>query len=217
MPQPLTPSSSQEIIPISPPRPLKRKRDEHSTTLPAPSPLVLPPDLSERVSQRLQDQHRVERSQSGASRVKKGDAARQRAETSGMSRSRVTERMMGSLGKSVNPITNSDLYSRTDHFVSAATGHQQSNRGGGSAGQGTYWEVRGAKMAEQAREKVSGRVWSGNGEAEAFVYEGARWVGRRRIKERAPGVGAWTTSAACKKSCDGLMTAGGSMRGHCLS
>lgn len=43
---------------------------------------------------------------------------------------------------------------RTDHFVSAATGHQQSNRGGGSAGAATYWEVRNAKMAEQAREKV---------------------------------------------------------------
>jgi hypothetical protein len=45
---------------------------------------------------------------------------------------------------------------RTDHFVSAATGHQQSNRGGGSAGAATYWEVRNAKMAEQAREQVSG-------------------------------------------------------------
>jgi hypothetical protein len=44
---------------------------------------------------------------------------------------------------------------RTDHFVSSATGHQQSNSGGGSAGQGTYWEVRKAKMAEQAREGVS--------------------------------------------------------------
>lgn len=61
---------------------------------------------------------------------------------------------MSTLGKEVNPITNSDLYSRTDHFVSAATGHQQSNRGGGSAGAGTYWEVRTAKMEEQARQKV---------------------------------------------------------------
>ena len=43
---------------------------------------------------------------------------------------------------------------RTDHFVSAATGHQQSNRGGGSSGAMTYWAVRTAKMEEQAREKV---------------------------------------------------------------
>lgn len=46
------------------------------------------------------------------------------------------------------------LIIRTDHFVSAATGHQQSNRGGGSAGAATYWEVRNAKMAEQNRAKV---------------------------------------------------------------
>lgn len=39
--------------------------------------------------------------------------------------------------------------------MSSATGHQQSNSGGGSAGQGTYWEVRKAKMAEQAREGAS--------------------------------------------------------------
>lgn len=61
---------------------------------------------------------------------------------------------MSTLGRDINPITNSDLYSRTDHFVSAATGHQVSNRGGGSSGAATYWEVRTAKMEEQAREKV---------------------------------------------------------------
>jgi hypothetical protein len=70
---------------------------------------------------------------------------------------------MSTLGKGVNPITNSDLYSRTDHFVCAATGHQQSNRGGGSSGAATYWEVRGAKMIDQAREQVrvdsSSNLW----------------------------------------------------------
>jgi hypothetical protein len=64
------------------------------------------------------------------------------------------ERKMSTLGKDSNPITNSDLYTRTDHFVSAATGHQVSNRGGGSSGAATYWSVRTAKMEEQAREKV---------------------------------------------------------------
>ena len=38
--------------------------------------------------------------------------------------------------------------------MSSATGHQQSNRGGGGAGQATYWETRRAKMADQARAKV---------------------------------------------------------------
>lgn len=62
---------------------------------------------------------------------------------------------MSTLGRDSNPITNSDLYTRTDHFVSVATGHQVSNRGGGSSGAATYWTVRTAKMEEQAREKVS--------------------------------------------------------------
>jgi hypothetical protein len=44
--------------------------------------------------------------------------------------------------------------------VSSATGHQQSNSGGGSAGQATYWEVRKAKMAEQAREQASPILYS---------------------------------------------------------
>lgn len=61
---------------------------------------------------------------------------------------------MSTLGKDSNPITNSDLYTRADHFVSAATGHQVSNRGGGSSGAKTYWEVRTAKMEDQARGKV---------------------------------------------------------------
>lgn len=68
--------------------------------------------------------------------------------------SRLIFGQINTLGKDTNPITNSDLYSRTDHFVSASTGHQQSNRGGGSGGAATYWEVRMAKTADQARGKV---------------------------------------------------------------
>ncbi|KAL7424136.1 hypothetical protein Q5752_001721 [Cryptotrichosporon argae] len=61
--------------------------------------------------------------------------------------------MLNTRGMDINPITNSDLYSLTDHFVSSATGHQQSNRGGGSAGASSYWAVRTAKVEEGAREK----------------------------------------------------------------
>lgn len=90
-----------------------------------------------------------------------------------MSRNQMTQRMVGresrvstdptradvptqlsTRGKELNPITNSDLYSSTDHFVSTSTGHQVSNRGGGSSGKMTYWEVRTAKAEQQAREKV---------------------------------------------------------------
>ena len=113
MPTPLTPSSSQEIVPISPPKNLKRKaHDTKATTLPLPAPVKLDRALEERVAKRIKDQERVERSQTGVSKAKKEDAERQRSEAAGMSRGRVTERMMGSLGRSVNPITNSDLYSR---------------------------------------------------------------------------------------------------------
>jgi hypothetical protein len=111
------------------------------------------------------------RGRKGGEAVKEG-IQQQRERVKGLDRNRVTAVMvsqartrftklkegcdyqMSTLGTGVNPITNSDLYSRTDHFVSAATGHQQSNRGGGSSGAATYWEVRSAKMAAQAREKV---------------------------------------------------------------
>jgi hypothetical protein len=113
MPTPLTPSSSQEIIPISPPKTQKRKaRDEKATTLPLPAPVKLDRALEERVAKRIKDQERVERSQTGASKARKEDAERQRREATNLSRGRVTERMMDSLGTSVNPITNSDLYTR---------------------------------------------------------------------------------------------------------
>nr|XP_018263701.1 uncharacterized protein I303_03573 [Kwoniella dejecticola CBS 10117]OBR85859.1 hypothetical protein I303_03573 [Kwoniella dejecticola CBS 10117] len=77
----------------------------------------------------------------------------QREELSKKSRSEVTQRMLSTRGKDLNPITNSDLYSRTDHFVSCSTGHQQSNRGGGSEGSMTYWQVRSAQVNDQARAK----------------------------------------------------------------
>ncbi|KAG7529769.1 hypothetical protein FFLO_05409 [Filobasidium floriforme] len=40
------------------------------------------------------------------------------------------KKLLESLGREENAITNSDLYSRTQHIISAASGHQVSNRGG---------------------------------------------------------------------------------------
>ncbi|ORX33432.1 BRCT domain-containing protein [Kockovaella imperatae] len=165
MPTPLSPSSSQEIISISPPpeasssRSQKRKFvDPLATTLPRPETFIPRGELKDDIARHIEEQEkridiqngkrRVKREASGSKRVKVEDGVE-------MSRTQVTNRMMATLGKDDNPITNSDLYSRTDHFVSASTGHQQSNRGGGSSGAATYWAVRTAKMEDQAREKKS--------------------------------------------------------------
>ncbi|KAI9637868.1 BRCT domain-containing protein [Dioszegia hungarica] len=160
-PTPLTPSSSQEIVPISPPPPaaLKRKREvtDPSASITLPKPLEWKPsiDLKDKAYRARNAYEQKVDTQGGKKKARQAEVEKQREEVRGMSREKQTARMLSTLGKEVNPITNSDLYSRTDHFVSAATGHQQSNRGGGSAGAGTYWEVRTAKMEEQARAKKS--------------------------------------------------------------
>ena len=69
-------------------------------------------------------------------------------------RSPIPTSIQGTPGCSAERKAFDELDYRTDHFVSAATGHQQSNRGGGSSGAATYWEVRTAKMADQARAPV---------------------------------------------------------------
>lgn len=155
---PLSPSSSQEIISISPPVASSSKlKPELATTLPkARSTFDPSPALKERIRQHIKDDKMITQSPSpelrrAYKRARDADVKEVRGKGK-MSRSQQTERMMNSLGRKSNPITNSDIYSRTDHFVSCATGHQQSNRGGGSSGAATYWEVRTAKMTQQARE-----------------------------------------------------------------
>ncbi|WWD16079.1 hypothetical protein CI109_100504 [Kwoniella shandongensis] len=223
MPTPLTPSSSQEIIPISPPpgsssstitkirkithninasssstktklssssrvatsssRLIKKSSSSSSSegieAIPTPPTQDAKPSLAsilhrkprprpprQHVAAFNYSQNKLSVSNSApidikgkrkASEDQEGDVGRDGddARVAKLSRARETEIMMNSLGKDGNPITNSDLYSRTDHFVSCATGHQQSNRGGGSAGAMTYWQVRTAQMDQQAREKQS--------------------------------------------------------------
>ncbi|OCF44148.1 hypothetical protein I317_01940 [Kwoniella heveanensis CBS 569] len=84
----------------------------------------------------------------------------QRVELNKKTRAQVTQRMLYTRGKEVNPVTNSDLYTRTDHFVSCSTGHQQSNRSGAGEGSWTYWKVRSAQMNNQAREQQTS-IFSG--------------------------------------------------------
>ncbi|ORY28262.1 BRCT domain-containing protein [Naematelia encephala] len=166
MPSPLSPSSSQEIIAISPPLPPPSTSKASSskisldtldggTTLPKPALWDPPVELRGKMVRAVRAYDERVDIQSGKQKAGKGETERERKRAVGAGRARQTEIMMNTLGKGVNPITNSDLYSRSDHFVSCATGHQQSNRGGGSSGATTYWEVRNAKMAEQAREKTS--------------------------------------------------------------
>ncbi|RXK36897.1 hypothetical protein M231_05871 [Tremella mesenterica] len=144
---PLTPTSSQEIILLSPPQ--ASSSTLTATALPKPVAFQPSPELKTKIVRHIKDDKSLPLKPEKRSRMISDDREREAK----MARSRQTERMMTTLGKSNNPITNSDLYSRTEHFVSCATGHQQSNRGGGSAGAATYWEVRNAKMAEQVREK----------------------------------------------------------------
>ena len=55
-----------------------------------------------------------------------------------------------------NPITHSTMYSRTQHYVSASTGHQQSNRAGSTLeGDGNWMKMRAKKLQQQAEESVS--------------------------------------------------------------
>ncbi|WVQ78547.1 hypothetical protein IAT38_000633 [Cryptococcus sp. DSM 104549] len=87
----------------------------------------------------------------GESRGEKRGADGSEEEPALKSRARTTEQMMRTLGKGNNPITNSDMPSRTDHVVSCATGHQRNDQRG--AGQTwTYAKVRDAQMEKQSRE-----------------------------------------------------------------
>lgn len=73
--------------------------------------------------------------------------------------------LLTTLGKEGNPITNSDLYSRTAHVISASTGHQVSNRGAAkfSMPNQTYMQRRNEKLKEQFLAKRDHVVASGSG------------------------------------------------------
>ncbi|WVR05304.1 hypothetical protein IAU60_002318 [Kwoniella sp. DSM 27419] len=186
MPTPLTPSSSQGIVAISPPPSSQRlnkprqpiascststSRNKDSsrvldtksiellyTAKPVTSVSIeaLTPAPPSRPSRQLRKadpfgyrEFETEEKRSAKRRANEAE----REQLSKKSRAQVTERMLNTRGRDVNPVTNSDLYTRTDHFVSSATGHQQSNRSGASEGAMKYWHVRTAQMNDQARKQ----------------------------------------------------------------
>ncbi|CDO71329.1 hypothetical protein BN946_scf184908.g87 [Trametes cinnabarina] len=66
------------------------------------------------------------------------------------SSSALTKHLLNTLREKSNPITNSDIYQRSDHICSAATGHQRGEgRGPGKA----YCDARTKKLADQLPEK----------------------------------------------------------------
>ena len=92
---PLTPTSSQEIVAISPPPAYKRRKiDPNSTSLPKPAPATLDRDLLEKVAKRVQEYETKERNQSGEKKAKKEEVGGERERMNGVSRSRVIERMV---------------------------------------------------------------------------------------------------------------------------
>ncbi|KII94844.1 hypothetical protein PLICRDRAFT_149102 [Plicaturopsis crispa FD-325 SS-3] len=58
----------------------------------------------------------------------------------------LTKHLLSTLSDESNPITHSDIYSRTDHVQSVATGHQ---RGDGSHARRIYLEDRSQKLEQQ--------------------------------------------------------------------
>jgi len=69
------------------------------------------------------------------------------------SSSALTKRLLSTLSDESNPITHSDIYERSDHVVSLASGHQRSERRGGvNTG---YLEDRNKKIADQHEMPVS--------------------------------------------------------------
>ncbi len=101
MPTPLSPSSSQEIVPVSPPLAssstshfLKR---HHSTTLPSAIPFDPPADLKPKIHAAMRAQRAREEGQSGKRKAREGEVEDERKRVQGMARSRVTERMVSSL------------------------------------------------------------------------------------------------------------------------
>lgn len=115
MPSPLSPCSSQEIIPISPPigsssssasKHRRKTRDPDSTVLPRPKSFVPKGELKESVIKHLKDQEKRIEIQGGRRKVKRGTEdvdAREPKRSKGkecaneemeMSRTQVTNRMV---------------------------------------------------------------------------------------------------------------------------
>lgn len=95
----LTPSSSQEIIPISPPpQPLKRKRDPSdpsaATTLPKPLDWKPSIDLKDKVYRARNAYDKKTETQGGKRKATAKEVEKQREEMRGLSREKTTARMV---------------------------------------------------------------------------------------------------------------------------
>lgn len=100
-PTPLTPSSSQEIVPISPPPPaaLKRKREvtDPSASITLPKPLEWKPsiDLKDKAYRARNAYEQKVDTQGGKKKARQAEVEKQREEVRGMSREKQTARMVG--------------------------------------------------------------------------------------------------------------------------
>ncbi|KAG1783183.1 hypothetical protein EV702DRAFT_1060503 [Suillus placidus] len=73
--------------------------------------------------------------------------------TSKPSAGEITKHLLNTLADESNPITHSNIYERSDHVVSAASGHQRSDRRGGGHGRG-YLDERSEKLEVQKHENA---------------------------------------------------------------
>ncbi|ALO60410.1 hypothetical protein CNB03945 [Cryptococcus deneoformans JEC21] len=177
----MTPSSSPGIEPISPPPTALSSSSRQNYNIPRRNPLPNPstgkqlPKLYREQSKsgRLKDKKQQSRKEENLKKrkaeffsnrrekkprsegidgnVEEAESSEQEVEP----RARVTERMLKTLGRQGNPITNSDMPSRTDHVVSCTTGHQRGEQRGQNV-TWTYAQVRTDQLQKQAREKKTG-------------------------------------------------------------
>jgi hypothetical protein len=75
--------------------------------------------------------------------------------TSKPSAGEITKHLLNTLADESNPITHSNIYERSDYIVSAASGHQRSDRRGGGHCRG-YLDERSEKLEVQKHENARG-------------------------------------------------------------
>ncbi|ODN83220.1 hypothetical protein L202_01404 [Cryptococcus amylolentus CBS 6039] len=169
-------SSSPDIVPISPPPPPAASSSTRKLTLPKRN-LLPSPTSGRRFPKIFRDGPKGGRFKDKARMKAKEDRLKKRkeeffvgkgkekvAETievdkedegegevlEEVSRARTTEKMMNSLGKSGNPITNSSMPQRSDYVASCATGHQRGEARGPVVNK-TYAQVRTDQLQKQSR------------------------------------------------------------------
>ncbi|KAG1759816.1 hypothetical protein EDD22DRAFT_904293 [Suillus occidentalis] len=120
----------------------------------------------------------------------------------------LTKHLLNTLADESNPITHSNIYERSDHVVSAASGHQRSDRRGSGHGRG-YFDERSEKLEIQKyenahdlhlvkRDKTEGKrgVLSGVRIYIGGYLEGTTDIEMKRIISGAGGVTLLSSSGA---------------------